>query len=164
MACASGFSAMKRLVEACVRAVPAQDYLEYRIASTRYLGEGLLAAGIPIVTPPGQHRRCLHNSKYVDVCLCWEEWCSCVLSSWLGPRSTACLCAPRRPRCVHRCGGIPAAHPSRAVPRPCGGLRVLRGGRHPLLRAGCALCPPAPHVHAGLHLATTGALPLAALQ
>jgi tryptophanase len=35
--------------------VPDQDYLEYRIASTRYLGEGLQRAGIPIVTPPGGH-------------------------------------------------------------------------------------------------------------
>lgn len=31
------------------------DYLEYRYASTRYLGEGLLAAGIPIMQPPGGH-------------------------------------------------------------------------------------------------------------
>jgi len=32
-----------------------EDYLRYRIASTAYLGEGLLAAGIPIVRPPGGH-------------------------------------------------------------------------------------------------------------
>lgn len=32
-----------------------EDYLEYRIASTRYLGAGLLAAGIPIVRPAGGH-------------------------------------------------------------------------------------------------------------
>jgi len=32
-----------------------EDYLHYRIASTRYLGEGLLAAGLPIVRPPGGH-------------------------------------------------------------------------------------------------------------
>jgi tryptophanase len=29
--------------------------LEYRIASTRYLGEGLQRAGIPILRPPGGH-------------------------------------------------------------------------------------------------------------
>ena len=40
---------------AVTRAVPDQDYLEYRIASTRYLGEGLQRTGIPIVTPPGRH-------------------------------------------------------------------------------------------------------------
>ncbi|HXI03066.1 MAG TPA: tryptophanase [Candidatus Saccharimonadales bacterium] len=33
----------------------AVDYLEYRIASTRYLGDGLHAAGIPAVRPPGGH-------------------------------------------------------------------------------------------------------------
>jgi tryptophanase len=32
-----------------------EDYLEYRIASTRYLGEGLMDAGLPIVIPPGGH-------------------------------------------------------------------------------------------------------------
>ncbi len=32
-----------------------EDYLEYRIRSTAYLGERLLAAGIQIVEPPGGH-------------------------------------------------------------------------------------------------------------
>jgi tryptophanase len=32
-----------------------EDYLEYRIASVRYLGEGLMRAGFPIVRPPGGH-------------------------------------------------------------------------------------------------------------
>ena len=32
-----------------------EDYLQYRIASTRYLGEHLASAGIPIVQPPGGH-------------------------------------------------------------------------------------------------------------
>ncbi len=32
-----------------------EDYLRYRLASTRYLGEGLLRHGIPIVSPPGGH-------------------------------------------------------------------------------------------------------------
>jgi len=31
------------------------DYQEYRHASTRYLGDGLTAAGVPIVQPPGGH-------------------------------------------------------------------------------------------------------------
>jgi tryptophanase len=32
-----------------------EDYLKYRLASTRYLGEGLLRAGFPIIRPPGGH-------------------------------------------------------------------------------------------------------------
>ena len=32
-----------------------EDYLEYRIASTRYLGNHIAAAGVPIVQPPGGH-------------------------------------------------------------------------------------------------------------
>jgi len=32
-----------------------EDYLTYRIAQTAYVGESLLAAGIPIVEPPGGH-------------------------------------------------------------------------------------------------------------
>ncbi len=32
-----------------------QDYLEYRIASTRYLGEHITAGGVPIMEPPGGH-------------------------------------------------------------------------------------------------------------
>ena len=32
-----------------------EDYLRYRIRSTAYLGEALVAAGIPFVQPPGGH-------------------------------------------------------------------------------------------------------------
>lgn len=32
-----------------------EDYLRYRVASVAYLGEGLLAAGVPIIRPPGGH-------------------------------------------------------------------------------------------------------------
>ena len=32
-----------------------EEYLEYRVGQTRYLGEKLLSAGIPIVEPPGGH-------------------------------------------------------------------------------------------------------------
>jgi len=38
-----------------LREVVEEDYLEYRIASTRYLGEGLVRQGLPIVQPPGGH-------------------------------------------------------------------------------------------------------------
>ena len=33
-----------------------EDYLHYRLRSVAYLGEHLLAAGIPIVEPPGRPR------------------------------------------------------------------------------------------------------------
>jgi len=32
-----------------------EDYMQYRIASTRYLGEHLVKAGVPIFNPPGGH-------------------------------------------------------------------------------------------------------------
>jgi len=38
-----------------LREVVEEDYLQYRLASTRYLGEGLQERGIPIVQPPGGH-------------------------------------------------------------------------------------------------------------
>jgi tryptophanase len=38
-----------------LREVVDEDYLKYRIASTRYLGLGLLELGIPIIRPPGGH-------------------------------------------------------------------------------------------------------------
>jgi tryptophanase len=37
-----------------------EDYLQYRLASTRYLGDGLRRIGFPIVRPPGGH------AVYVD--------------------------------------------------------------------------------------------------
>ena len=38
-----------------LREVVNEDYLHYRLASTRYVGEGLARVGIPIVQPPGGH-------------------------------------------------------------------------------------------------------------
>ncbi|MBI2569446.1 MAG: tryptophanase [Candidatus Schekmanbacteria bacterium] len=38
-----------------LREVLDEDYLRYRIRSVAYLGEGIAAAGVPIVTPPGGH-------------------------------------------------------------------------------------------------------------
>jgi tryptophanase len=38
-----------------LREVVEEDYLHYRLASTRYLGEGLVRAGMPIIQPPGGH-------------------------------------------------------------------------------------------------------------
>jgi len=43
-----------------LREVVDEDYLQYRLASTAYLGEGLARIGIPIVQPPGGH------AVYVD--------------------------------------------------------------------------------------------------
>jgi tryptophanase len=38
-----------------LREVVREDYLHYRFASMRYLGERIAAAGVPIVQPPGGH-------------------------------------------------------------------------------------------------------------
>jgi tryptophanase len=38
-----------------LREVVDEDYLRYRITSTRYLGEHLTRAGVPILQPPGGH-------------------------------------------------------------------------------------------------------------
>ncbi len=38
-----------------IQEVVQEDYLQYRLASTRYLGEHIAAAGVPIVQPPGGH-------------------------------------------------------------------------------------------------------------
>jgi tryptophanase len=38
-----------------LREVVEEDYLHYRLASTRYLGEGLVRVGMPIIQPPGGH-------------------------------------------------------------------------------------------------------------
>ncbi|TVP58622.1 MAG: tryptophanase [Gemmatimonadales bacterium] len=38
-----------------LREVLEEDYLEYRLASVRYLGERIAAGGVPIMQPPGGH-------------------------------------------------------------------------------------------------------------
>ncbi len=42
-----------------------EDYLEYRLASVRYLGEGLERAGIPIIRPPGGHAIYVDAGKFL---------------------------------------------------------------------------------------------------
>ncbi len=48
-----------------LREVVQEEYLEYRVASTRYLGEGLRRAGFPIVRPPGGHAVYIDAGSYL---------------------------------------------------------------------------------------------------
>ena len=43
-----------------------EDYLRYRIRSIEYLGEKLLAAGVPIVTPTGGHALYLDAKRWLS--------------------------------------------------------------------------------------------------
>ncbi|GAB4033398.1 MAG: tryptophanase [Elusimicrobiota bacterium] len=42
-----------------------ENYLQYRIRSSQYLGEGLLKNGIPIVNPPGGHGVYINAKKFL---------------------------------------------------------------------------------------------------
>src|SRR5439155_13452207 len=42
-----------------------EDYLHYRISSTRYLGEHIARAGVPIVQPPGGHAIYIDASAFL---------------------------------------------------------------------------------------------------
>jgi tryptophanase len=56
-----------------------EDYLRYRIRSIEYLGEKLLAAGIPIVSPTGGHALYLNAGKWLPH-IPWEEYPGWALS------------------------------------------------------------------------------------
>ncbi|MEE8368442.1 MAG: tryptophanase [Thermoanaerobaculia bacterium] len=43
-----------------------EDYLRYRLACVRYLGEGLVSCGMPIVQPPGGHAIYIDAGKYLS--------------------------------------------------------------------------------------------------
>jgi tryptophanase len=49
-----------------LREVVDEDYLRYRLASTRYLGEGLTRRGYPIVRPPGGHAIYIDAGRYLS--------------------------------------------------------------------------------------------------
>jgi tryptophanase len=42
-----------------------ENYLEYRIRSTQYLGDGLLKHGVPIINPPGGHGVYVNAKKFL---------------------------------------------------------------------------------------------------
>jgi tyrosine phenol-lyase len=45
--------------------VVAEDYLQYRLASVRYLGEHIAEAGVPIVQPPGGHAIYIDAARFL---------------------------------------------------------------------------------------------------
>jgi tyrosine phenol-lyase len=45
--------------------IVAEDYLQYRIASVRYLGEHIAAEGVPIVQPPGGHAIYIDAARFL---------------------------------------------------------------------------------------------------
>ena len=49
-----------------LREVLDENYLKYRIRTAEYLGEKLLAAGIPIMNPPGGHAVYLDGLRFMD--------------------------------------------------------------------------------------------------
>jgi tryptophanase len=48
-----------------LREVLDENYLEYRIRSAQYLGEGLLKRGVPIINPPGGHGVYVNAKKFL---------------------------------------------------------------------------------------------------
>jgi DNA-binding CsgD family transcriptional regulator len=48
-----------------LREVVDEDYLQYRIASVRYLGEHISADGVPIVQPPGGHAIYIDAARFL---------------------------------------------------------------------------------------------------
>ncbi|MEI7528576.1 MAG: tryptophanase [Elusimicrobiota bacterium] len=48
-----------------LREVLDEHYLQYRIRSTQYLGEGLLGHGVPIIDPPGGHGVYVNAKKFL---------------------------------------------------------------------------------------------------
>ena len=49
-----------------LREIVDEDYLEYRMASTRYLGEALTDLGVPIVTPVGGHAVYIDAKRFLS--------------------------------------------------------------------------------------------------
>jgi tyrosine phenol-lyase len=45
--------------------IVAEDYLEYRLASVRYLGEHITRVGVPIVQPPGGHAIYIDAARFL---------------------------------------------------------------------------------------------------
>jgi tryptophanase len=48
-----------------LREVLDENYLQYRITSSKYLGDGLLKHGVPIINPPGGHGVYVNAKKFL---------------------------------------------------------------------------------------------------
>jgi tryptophanase len=87
-----------------------EDYLCYRLRSVEYVGEGLMAAGVPIVRPPGGH------AIYIDA----AALCPQIPRAQFPGQAVVCA--------LYRIGGVRAVEIGSAMfgDRPPSGLELVR--------------------------------------
>ena len=114
-----------------------EDYLQYRIRSIAYLGEHLLAAGVPIIEPPGGHAIYIDAaavSPHIprDSSRARHSWSlSTAMPAFALSRSAASCSAPMAARISCRFASSPGAGP------PGDSTSCLHSEPHRLCRGSC---------------------------